>query len=210
MPEPDQLRIADSPEPTRRMTETPPQHVGNLNRRMTFVQKASQERGRSGSATGHTFVVNGDCEANDQPCEKCCETYYEWQDLQLPSAGVHDGHFTAGEVFVKMLRDERIHSKEQMAMAYGPNVQFNDSLEFILPSERMVKLRNDIVNSIIFRIGNALKQSSITRHLAVRYFDIAFVRQQEYDKNDLDSTVTKVVKETLIEKADARNEPKNL
>ena len=95
-------------------------------------------------------------------------------------------------------------------MAYGPDVQFNDSLEFILPSERMVKLRNDIVNSIIFRIGNALKQSSITRHLAVRYFDIAFVRQQEYDKNDLDSTVNKVVKETLIEKADARNEPKNL
>lgn len=74
----------------------------------------------------------------------------------------------------------------------------------------MVNQRNEVVDSIIFKTGAALRQSSITQHLAVRFFDVAFVRQQEYDKNDLDETVNKVVKETINEVVDARNEPKNL
>lgn len=41
----------------------------------------------------------------------------------------------------------------------------------------MVNQRNEVVESIIFKTAIALRQSTITQHLAVRFFDIAFVRQ---------------------------------
>ena len=72
-------------------------------------------------------------------CEQCCRLYYEWNDEQSINqdvmvdewnadvvtkgkpnketsgmflahvAGCHDANFTAGEVFLNMLRDERAH-----------------------------------------------------------------------------------------------------
>lgn len=118
----DQSCFTVSPEPTRRQADSPPQLVGNLDRRMPFANKSPMlnEAGCNDS-TAHTYVVNGDSQDANQACEKCCEAYYEWQDLQLPSEtpGVHDGHFTTGEVFLKMLKDERGMSMDLIRMAYG-------------------------------------------------------------------------------------------
>lgn len=73
------------------------------------------------------------------------------------SAGVHDGHFTTGEVFLKMLKDERRDAKDLVHMAYGSSQQLGGSLDFILPSEQMVKQRNEVVENLIFRTGSALR-----------------------------------------------------
>ena len=99
--------------------------------------KVTDYKEKAGAATKANDAKKGNSEQEDQvdmACEACCRFYYEWNDEQADNewdadvvksgkknmrttssmflahvAGCHDANFTAGEVFLNMLKDERAH-----------------------------------------------------------------------------------------------------
>lgn len=98
-----------------------------------------------------------------------------------------------------MLNQERDHLHKCHKFAY-PGSQ--SSQTFVLPGEKLVKLRNETVDQMIFKIGHNLKQSLFTIHLAVKIFDIAFVYQQEYT-DSFDEAIGRTVRVSLAQDPEA-------
>lgn len=121
-------------------------------------------------------------------------------------AGIHDANFTTGEVFLDMLRDERAHQTKATSVAYhDQGKQLNGKLDFVMPSEELCKLRNETVDQMIFGIGQKLRQSALTQHLAAKLFDLAFVHQQEFT-GGLDEAISRFVRQSLVAAADENQE----
>ena len=207
---------------------------GKINKNLTkaFVKDYVEVKANGKDEVGEPSKVQD--EEVDMACEQCCRFYYEWNDEEDSQkdvdewssdvvkkgmahkknsgmflahvAGCHDANFTAGEVFLRMLRDERAHQIKATSVAYhDKGKQLNGKLDFVMPSEDLCKLRNETVDQMIFGIGQKLRQSALTQHLAVKLFDLAFVHQQEFT-GGLDEAISRFVRQSLVAAVDEKQE----
>ena len=108
-------------------------------------------------------------------CQHCTAHFYELNDDSTlkHQRGCHDANFTAGQVYLKMLKDERSNNLSLQKVAY--HGKENKISKFMMPSQKLVNLRNSVVDEVIFRAGVKLRQPANTQHLACKLFDYAFL-----------------------------------